>query len=126
MVSRDFPQNQGESWATYHRLGGAILSPNLGRVCPVSGIVYSAPRVGLNFTLNMSNPSRDWLTKNGAILETQRSPGFSQNLGKSRAAYHILADPFLLANHGEICHILGIVSSPPLQARDFALNMSNG
>ena len=33
--------------------------------------------------------------------------------------------PFLLANRGRVCPILGIVSSPPPEARNFTLKMSN-
>ena len=51
---------------------------------------------------------------------------FPQNPGKSWTTYHRLGGaPILNPNRGRACPILGIVSSPPPEALNFTLNMSN-
>ena len=50
---------------------------------------------------------------------------FPQNPEKSRATYRRLEGPHLNTNRGGVGPILGIASSPPPEALNFAINLSN-
>ena len=127
MVTQDFPQNPGKSWATYHRLGGRpILNPNRGRLCPILGIVSGPPPETLNFTLNMSNPQPRLASEIGAILETRRLPRiFLKIQGNHGRPITVRGAPILNPNRGKVCPVLRIVSSPLAEALNCTLNMSN-
>ena len=106
--------------------GGAILSPNLGRVCPVSGIVYSAPREALNFTLNMSNRQPRLANKKwGHFGDPAVAMIFLKIWGNRGQPITSCGAPIWNPNRARLCPILGIASSPPPEGLNFALNMGN-
>ena len=103
-----------------------VLNPNRGRVYPISRIVSSRPPEALNSPLNLSNPHPRLANKNGAILETRWSPRIflkiRENHGQSITVW---GGPILNPNRGRVCPILGTVPSPPPEALNFTLNLSN-
>ena len=87
---------------------------------------FRAPGGWAEQTLKMGHILPRLGYKMGPPPDGDRLPGISPDPQGNPGQFMGLQNgPFLLANHGEICHILGIVPSPPLQARDFAPNMSN-
>ena len=104
-----------------------ILNPTRGKVCPIAGIISIHQPGGLNFALNLSNPSPRFARKMGPVLEARRAPAIFLEIRKNQG--HPIAGwsgSIVNPNRGRVFPILGVVSSPPLEVLNFALKEIGG
>ena len=116
-------ENHGHPIAVWRE---PILNPNRGSAFPIFGYRAHPSSRGLRFRPKSEQSLAAISWENGAILEAHWLPGIFHNIRQNHG--HPIAvwrGPILNPNRGRLCAVLGIAPSPPPEAFDLALNLSN-